>query len=280
MGQKDPHSWRYVVKAYASNVKDSLQLFQQMMMECFLPVTFTFMSILAACTSASSLVHGMRIHACIVGSEFLVDVEVGNNIINMFNRCEDLRCAMDFFDSMLAYNVVTFNTLIAALVEHNKSEETSKIFCQMQLKAVSPNEVTFISVVSAVVALARLGNGVEACTLGICSDFASDVTLNNALLNMYALVQHNKSEETSKMFRKMQLKAVSPNEVTFISVVSAVVALARPGNGVEAEGYWNELMELEEEEEEGLENPPTKTQIIRRAMLLLYLQIHSNRPTP
>ncbi|MCO5608718.1 hypothetical protein L7F22_062933 [Adiantum nelumboides] len=92
---------------------------------------------------------------------------------------------MDFFDSMLAYNVVTFNTLIAALVQYNKSEETSKIFRQMQLKAVSPNEVTFINVVSAVVALARLGNDVEICTLGICSDFASYVTLNNVLLNMY-----------------------------------------------------------------------------------------------
>ncbi|MCO5571312.1 hypothetical protein L7F22_025050 [Adiantum nelumboides] len=121
MGKKDPHSWHYIVKAYASNVKDSLQLFQQMMMEGFLLVTSTLMSILAACTGASSLVHGMRIHACTVGSEFLVDVEVENNIINMYNRCEDLRCAMNFFDSMLAYYVVTFNTLITALVQHNKS---------------------------------------------------------------------------------------------------------------------------------------------------------------
>ncbi|MCO5568256.1 hypothetical protein L7F22_021953 [Adiantum nelumboides] len=141
------------------------------------------MSIVVACTSASSLVHGMHIHACIVGSKFLVNVEVGNNIINMYNRCEDLRCAMDFFDSMLAYNVVTFNMLIAALVQHNKSEETSKIFCQMQ--AVSPSEVTFIRVVSAVVALVRLGKGVEIRTLAICNDFASDVSLNNALLNIY-----------------------------------------------------------------------------------------------
>ncbi|MCO5586496.1 hypothetical protein L7F22_040436 [Adiantum nelumboides] len=156
-----------------------------MMMEGFLPVTSTLMSILAGCTGASSLVHGMRIHACIVGSKFLVDVDVGNNIINMYNRCEDLRCAMDFFDSMLAYNVVMFNMLIAALVQHHKSEETSKIFSQMQLEAVSPNEVTFISIVSTVAALVRLGNDVEIHTLYICSGIASDVTLKNALLNMY-----------------------------------------------------------------------------------------------
>ncbi|MCO5602370.1 hypothetical protein L7F22_056501 [Adiantum nelumboides] len=255
MDQKDPHSWRYIVKAYASNVKDSLQLFQQMMMEGFLPVTSTLMSILAACTGASSLVHGMRIHACIFGSEFLADVDVGNNIINMYNRCEDLRCAMDFFDSMLAYNVVTFNTLIAALVQHNKSEETSKIFRQMQLKAVSPNEVTFISIVSAVAALARLGNGVELHTLAICSDFASDVTLNNALLNMYgkcgslsnaerlfwampsrevvtwscmimSYILHKRHEDALQLFQHMKAMGFLPNNATFTNVLSACACKA------------------------------------------------------
>eukprot|EP00250_Pteridium_aquilinum_P015561 c22646_g3_i1 orf=1066-4050(-) len=250
MHQRDSHSWRFVIRAYASSVHDSLQLFQQMMTEGLLPIKVTLISILAACTGMNSIAYGMRIHACVVGSEFVSDVDVGNTIINMYNRCQKLSLAVEFFDDMPSYNVVSFNTMMAALIQHEKGEEALELFRQMELQAVTPSGVTFISIVSACTAVARLAEGKEMHARVVCSEFAFDLVLVNSILNMYgkcgsltdaerlfwempsrevatwncmitSFIQHKRGDDALQLFQHMQFMGPGPNHVTFSNILSA-----------------------------------------------------------
>lgn len=250
MHQRDSHSWRFMIKAYSSTSNDSLQLFQQMVMEGFVPIKGTFISILSACIGVANLTDGMRFHACIVGSMFVSDVDIGNTIIHMYNKCQNLNLAVEFFDDMLSHNVVSFNTMIGALVQHEKSEDALEVFRQMELQAVSPSGVTYISIVSACTTDARLAEGKEIHARVVCSEFAFDVVLGNTFLNMYGkcesvthaeklfwemptrvvatwncmitlFIQHRRGEDALQLFQHMHIMGLLPNSVTFSNILSA-----------------------------------------------------------
>ncbi|MCO5556564.1 hypothetical protein L7F22_010114 [Adiantum nelumboides] len=250
MCQKDTHSWRFLMNSFASDEKFCKQIFQQMMMEGVLPVKATFVSVLSACIDVNSLVHGIRIHASIEYTQFKADMEVENSILNMYGSCKKSTLAVDFYNGMLWCNVITFNTMIGAFLLLDNSNEALKLFDQLELQALTPSAVTFISMVSACTAAANLAKGKEMHARVLGSEFASDVVLMNNLLNMYgkcadltdaqrvfwemprqdvatwnslitSLKQHKRGNDAIQVFQHMQFMGPFPNNVTVLNTLGA-----------------------------------------------------------
>ncbi|KAH7280860.1 hypothetical protein KP509_36G017300 [Ceratopteris richardii] len=250
MDPKDAHSWRYMIKAHGFDLEGSLQVFQQMMMEGFVPSEPTLMGILSACTGVCGLVHAMRLHACIIVSEFFLDVGVGNALISMYYKSESLGSAVGYFAAMMSHNAVTFNTVIAVLVRDSRNEEALALFQRMFLHAVCPTSVTFISILSSCAAITRLNIGKQMHAVCVYNEFLSDIALGNTLLNMYgkcdslsdaerlfwtmpsrevvtwncmmtSYVQHKRHEDALQLFQHMESVGTLPNNASFTNVLSA-----------------------------------------------------------
>ncbi|KAH7279208.1 hypothetical protein KP509_37G010300 [Ceratopteris richardii] len=250
MDERDPHSWRFIMRANASDNQTCMQFFQQMINEGSFPEKVTFISVLSACFKAENVADGMRIHACIECTEFVRDMEVANTIINMYGNCGYSVLAAAFYDGMVTKNVITFNTMIGCFIQVDKHEEALILFKQLELQAVTPSNVTFISIVSACTAVTNLAKGKEMHARVEGSELVSDIILMNAFLNMYgacgyfmdtkklfckmprqdvatwnclisSLVQHNQKGDAFQALNHMYLMGHYPNNITILNTLAA-----------------------------------------------------------
>ena len=72
------------------------------------------------------------------------DYYVGSSLICMYGECGFLGKAQEVFHGLPLRNVVTWNTLIAAYVNHGFGERALGYFEEMENCGVSPNAVTFV----------------------------------------------------------------------------------------------------------------------------------------
>ena len=251
MDHRDSHTWRFMIGAYSAS-DDAFQLFHQMVMESFLPMKVTVISILSSCVGEKYLLEGKRIHAFVEGSNLQYDMEVGNTIISMYSKCQCLSKALEFFYAMPLHNVVSFNTMMTSLVHHQMGQEALDLFYKVNLFAITPNDVTFISALSACGSILQLldGKSIHVCVRS--SEFVDETVLQNALLNMYgkcgsleeaktlfwrmprrevatwncmitSYMQHDQCEAALQLFHQMQAIGTFPNNVTFANILSVCV---------------------------------------------------------
>lgn len=68
---------------------------------------------------------------------------VANSIIRMYGKCESTDKARRVFEETVQKDLTLWNMLIAAYAESGLSGEALKLFYQMQLEVVPPNEVSW-----------------------------------------------------------------------------------------------------------------------------------------
>ena len=174
----------------------------------------------------------------------------------------------------LAHNVVTWTTLIAGYVQHGHGEKALYTFRQMQQNGSAPNMVTFCCIVKACGIIQAADKGQEMHAILVRSRYLekNNVAIN-ALVDMYAkcgllkeaqdifdehkdpdvvswtvlitgYVQHGFDSEGLNCFQKMQANGLSPNAITFASVLRACGAIGAVEKGKER-GYWKMILSLE-----------------------------------
>ena len=67
----------------------------------------------------------------------------------MYAKCGSIKTARKLFDNMSNKNVVSWNAMIVGYGMHGYGEDALVLFTPMQQRGVKPNEITFISVLSA-----------------------------------------------------------------------------------------------------------------------------------
>jgi pentatricopeptide repeat protein len=161
MHVKDVISWTSMLDAYNlhGRTKDTLQLFEEMQWEGMIPDKLTFLSILAACADLLAHEQGKKVHAAIVSRRFHVDEMVGTALIHMYGRCGDVGGAREVFDNIHKLNVHTWTAIITVYSQHGLSRMALFLFDQMLNEQVKPNELTFVSVLSACSHLGLMAEG-------------------------------------------------------------------------------------------------------------------------
>ncbi|KAF5192675.1 Pentatricopeptide repeat [Thalictrum thalictroides] len=109
---------------------------------------FTFASALTSCAGIASIHHGKQIHANIIRRRLNMDVGVSNALVNMYAKCGSIQYAITTFDRLKHRNLVTWNTIIAALGNHGLGRRALSMFEEMKMLGVTPDSVTFIGLLA------------------------------------------------------------------------------------------------------------------------------------
>lgn len=151
MNSKDVISWTAMLEAYEEHghTKDALQLFRAMQWEGVIPDKITFLSILGACAGLAALEQGKTLHANLMQRGFDVDEVVGTALVSMYGKCGSVEAAREVFDNISQRNVHLWTAMITVYAQHGYCEKALQLFLDMQHERIKPNEVTFVSILSA-----------------------------------------------------------------------------------------------------------------------------------
>ncbi|CAN6371893.1 unnamed protein product [Urochloa humidicola] len=155
-------TWNAMISGYAQimeTAKDdlharsrgfqALKIFRNLKRSSMKPDLFTFSSILSVCSAMMALEQGEQIHAQTIKTGFLSDVVVNSALVNMYNKCGCIEDATKAFVEMSVRTLVTWTSMISGYSQHGRPQEAIQLFEDMRFAGVKPNEITFVSVLSA-----------------------------------------------------------------------------------------------------------------------------------
>ncbi|XP_068641155.1 pentatricopeptide repeat-containing protein At4g39952, mitochondrial [Aristolochia californica] len=148
---KDVVTWNTMIATYAStgHSSDALLIFDQMLLEGIKPNSATLVSVLSACAGLAALDYGERVHNYIKEREWECELSVGTALIDMYAKCGQLGTSRKIFDLMLEKDVISWNVMISGYGINGYANDAVEVFRQMEKSSLTPNEVTFLAVLSA-----------------------------------------------------------------------------------------------------------------------------------
>lgn len=206
-------SWTVMISGYLQHgfSMRALRLFDQMHWEGVFPDQVLLVSIFS---SLDALEEGKRIHAQMIGAGVEIDAKVGNALLNMYINSGSIQDACFTFNQMSKRELVSWTTMMAAFAQHGQVNRALQLLEQVRVEGLEQDEVMFISILSACVDPSACLDGKRIHVCIISCGFDADVSIGNALLNMYK--RCGSIEESLILFARMD----NQNDVTFISMLS------------------------------------------------------------
>ncbi|XP_050939958.1 pentatricopeptide repeat-containing protein At1g08070, chloroplastic isoform X1 [Cucumis melo] len=267
---RDLVSWTTLIQAFtkAGLYSRAIEAFMEM---CDLRLRAdgrTLVVVLSACSNLGDLNLGQKVHSYICYYiDMNADVFVGNALIDMYLKCDDLNSANKVFDEMPVRNVVTWNAMISGLAYQGRYREALDTFRIMQNKGVKPDEVTLVGVLNSCANLGVLEIGKWVHAYMRRNHILADEFVGNALLDMYAkcgsideafrvfesmkkrdvysytamivgLALHGEANWAFQVFSEMFRVGIEPNEVTFLGLL---MACSHGGLVAEGRKYFFEM---------------------------------------
>ncbi|KAG1369730.1 putative Pentatricopeptide repeat-containing protein [Cocos nucifera] len=151
MPEKSSVTWSSMVAGYVQNDlhEEALRLFHKAQLIGVELTQYTLSAILSACASLAATIEGTQLHAISIRSGLNTDVFVATALIDVYSRCGCVEEAYLVFAYMEDKNIVLWNAMIAGFSRHVRFHEAMILFEKMQQLGMHPNEVTYISVLSA-----------------------------------------------------------------------------------------------------------------------------------
>ncbi|KAH7660728.1 TPR-like protein [Dioscorea alata] len=148
---KDIVTWNVMISGYVQNGKseEAIALYYQIHRQCLKEDHVTFLTAIQACSHLGSLTKGRWIHHKIIMSGEATNTYLDSALINMYAKCGDLGMAQRVFNNLQEKNVVSWSSIIAAYGGHGQIEDAVLLFSQMVKSGTRPNEITFMSILSA-----------------------------------------------------------------------------------------------------------------------------------
>ncbi|XP_076905152.1 putative pentatricopeptide repeat-containing protein At3g01580 [Bidens hawaiensis] len=253
MKHKDVISWASMVSCYAHNdlANNAINVFNGMMRSSVEPNSVSVISALQACESTCNLEQGMKIHNIAARLRFEKDVLVSTSLINMYMMCSSPNEAIKLFDKMPKQDAVSWMALITGCVHNGMMYESVKLFVKMLSNRIPPCVNLMVKIFAASSSLGILkqvlclhgyvvkrsfeDNSFIRCSLiesyskcgSLCNavkvfEFTKnkDVVIWSSMISSYG--SHGKGNEALKLFNRMvNISKIKPNNVTFLSVLSA-----------------------------------------------------------
>ncbi|CAK9314198.1 unnamed protein product [Citrullus colocynthis] len=286
--QRDLISWNSLISSYIKNdnAGKALLLFNHMISELE-PNSVTIINILTSCTQLAHLPLGQCLHAYTTRREesLELDASLANAFITMYARCGKIQYAEKIFNSLQARNIVSWNAMITGYGMHGRGRDATLAFAQMLDDGFKPDNVSFVSVLSAcshsgltetglqlfdsmvwdfgmdpqlthygcmVDLLGRGGHFSEAIAFINSMPVEPDASIWRALLSS-CLVKSNKKLVETIFGKLVELEPSNPGNFVLLSNIYA------------AAGLWSEVAQIRKWlREKGLGKPPGTSWILIR----------------
>ncbi|KAH7301358.1 hypothetical protein KP509_23G021700 [Ceratopteris richardii] len=250
--EKDLVTWNALISGFADHgwALDTFFLFAEMYKKGYEPTLVTYLSIIKACARVLAFHDGRFIHALIVENCLEQERFMGNSLIDFYAKCESLEDALKVFDTLQTHDVATSNTMINAFAQHGHVSSAFDLFQKMLKKGFKPDDVTFISILKAcssiqdIECVKMIDNQIR------CYNSEYDTYVASTLIDIYTkcgsienairvfnssriqdivtwntiiggLAQHDHFHAALQLFKKMQVRGIRPDTVTYISLLKS-----------------------------------------------------------
>ncbi|KDP32392.1 hypothetical protein JCGZ_13317 [Jatropha curcas] len=241
-------SWTTMISIDEAN---AVALFNEMRLDGVYPNDVTFVSLIHAITIGDLIESGKVVHGFCITSGFSSKSSVCNSLITMYAKFGSIKDSTKVFEEIHCREIITWNALISGYAKNGLSLEAIRTFFSA-LKESKPNEYTFGSVLNAIGAAedVSLKHGQRCHSQIIKLGLNTNPIVASALLDMYAkrgsicesqqvfaetpqrsqfswtaiisaYARHGDYESVINWFEKMEKEGVSPDSITFLSVIAA-----------------------------------------------------------
>ncbi|KAB2025947.1 hypothetical protein ES319_D06G185000v1 [Gossypium barbadense] len=217
------------------------------------PDSYTFPSLLKACTSLNLFSLGLSIHQHIVHHGFSSDSYTASSLINFYAKFDRTTNARKVFDKTPNRDVVPWTAIIGCYCRAGDLDNAFSMYNEMRCNGVEPSPVTFLSLLSGALNFAYV-QALHGCA--VLYGFESDITLGKSLLNAYikcggirearglfefmdqrdqiswnslisGYAQLGNVEEILQLLYRMKVESMDPDQQTFGSLLTAVAAQSK-----------------------------------------------------
>ena len=268
---RDVVSWSILISGYAKKGQgnEALYCFEKMQKEGLDPDVVTFTCILKACASIGALEQGEHIHNEVLSRHLLEkDIVLGTAVVDMYAKCGMIEKARQSLLNLPVRDVVSWSALIAGYTQQRQCEEALNCFDQMQNEGISPDAITFISILKACGSTKAIHKGKqihdEIVRRGMLGE---NTVLGNALVDMYAkcgmlvkaehvlmelplhdvvswnvlisgYAQCGQCYKALDIFERMQSESLLPDAITVVCILRACGSRGAIERGKQIHGCW------------------------------------------
>uniref|UniRef100_A0A7C9EGV2 Uncharacterized protein n=1 Tax=Opuntia streptacantha TaxID=393608 RepID=A0A7C9EGV2_OPUST len=246
--------WNSMIGGYMQNncFMEALNLFiDALTSEHMMLDDVSYISALNTVSQLQQFCMGKQLHAHVLKNPKALSVTVLNAVIVMYSRCNCIRDSFKVFDGMIEKDVVSWNTMITALVQNGLDEEGLMLVYEMQKQGFKIDAVTVTALLSSAanirsVAIGKqthayvVRHGIEfqgmdsylidmyaksglikksQILFGEGNDLTRDQATWNAMIS--GNVQNGLIEEAFVVLRQMLESNMFPNAVTIASILPA-----------------------------------------------------------
>ncbi|MQL71167.1 hypothetical protein Taro_003443 [Colocasia esculenta] len=261
---------------------EAICLYARMVGEAIRPDSFVVSYVLRACALGSALEEGKQVHGQVLKHALISARAVRMRLLEFYRKCGEfesvrklfgempntdavpatiaISCYVDYglvdearaiFDGVREKDTTCWTAMIDGFARNGRMNKALKLFREMQMEEVKPNEVTIVCVLSACSQLGalELGRWVHSY-VGKKNNIRLNAILGSALVDMYSkcgsledaqrvfremnerdvvsynsmiagLAMHGRSTEAVELFRRMVRQGLRPTVITFVGVLNA-----------------------------------------------------------
>ncbi|KAJ7533582.1 hypothetical protein O6H91_13G056000 [Diphasiastrum complanatum] len=144
-------SWNAMIAGYAQQGlgKEALALYERMKHEGVQPDSVTYVVLLNSCASIAALEQGKQLHSHIIRSGIDMGLIMSSALVDMYAKCGCIENAHEVFIRMNERDVVSWTAMIAGYAQQGLGKEALTLLEQMRKEGTKPNEITYLTVLSA-----------------------------------------------------------------------------------------------------------------------------------
>lgn len=151
MPLRNPVSWNTMISGYVRNGRflEGLELFGKMQEEGIEPSEYTMVSLLNASGRLGATRQGEWIHEFIRRNDIELNVIVVTAIIDMYCKCGSISKGLHVFETAPKLGLSCWNSMIMGLATNGCEGEAIELFTRLNSFNLEPDDVTFLSVLTA-----------------------------------------------------------------------------------------------------------------------------------
>ncbi|PON46942.1 DYW domain containing protein [Parasponia andersonii] len=226
--RKDVFAWNSILSMYSKwgLLEQVFESFVSFFGSGVSPNGYTFAMVLSSCARCLNVELGRQVHCGVIKMGFESNSFCEGALIHMYSKCDLLSDARRVFDGAEELDTVALTAMITGYVQVGLPEEALKAFKELQKVGRVPDQVAYVTVISACVSIGKLG---DACEL-----FAEmpnpNVVAWNVIISGHAKAGYEL--EAFTFFLKMRKADVRPTRSTLGSILSAMASLAALNYGL------------------------------------------------
>ncbi|PON98237.1 Tetratricopeptide-like helical domain containing protein [Trema orientale] len=268
--ERNTEIWNTMVGGYVQNnfPIEAIDLFlQAIQSEEAVVDEVTFLSAITAVSQLQQLELAQEIHAYVMKNLRVVPTFIQNAIIAMYSRCGSVDISFKIFHEMQERDVVSWNTMVSALVQNGLDDEALMLVYEMQKQELTIDSVTVTALLSAASNLRNpnVGKQTHAYLIRNWIEFEG---MHSYLIDMYAksglvgnlqvlfeeisthdrdlatwnsmiagYTQNGLIQEAFVVFRMMLERKLEPNSVTLASILPACNPMGNIDLGKQLHGF-------------------------------------------